>query len=538
MDELHLSLARHLDANEIQVAGARLSVDDRRLGYWRFQFDEPLAPGQRTTLDFDVSWANPGFVNRRSTTRVVENGTFVNNLEIMPTPGYNAGIELVDNNVRRKYELPPVQRLPLYDQVPEDAVSQFQITTRTAFRATLSTSPDQIAVAPGYLQREWTENGRRYFEYAMDAPIWPFFSFMSARYAVAKGAWGDVAIEVYHHPTHDANVARMIEATQKSLDYFTREFSPYQYRQFRILEFPAYAVFAQAFPNTIPFSEAIGFVADLRNDEHIDYVFYVTAHELAHQWWGHQVAGRYAQGMTVLVETLAQYSALMVMEQEYGPGKMRRFLKYELDRYLSRRGGELIEELPLKRVENQGYIHYNKGSLVMYAIKDAIGEAAVNRALRKVIDQYGFQSVPFPLSGALIDALRAEAGPAYQDLITDLFEHITLFDLKVVQADVEALSDGRYRVAFEVDARQLRADGEGRETEVPMNVELDVAVFGASGGDVGEDDLPEPLILERHPIGSGSMQFEYILDERPERVGIDPYVKMIDRDPSDNLKRV
>jgi hypothetical protein len=30
---------------------------------------------------------------------------------------------------------------------------------------------------------------------------------------------------------------------------------------------------------------------------------------------------------------------------------MRRFLKYELDAYLSGRGGELIEELPLKLVE-------------------------------------------------------------------------------------------------------------------------------------------------------------------------------------------
>ena len=90
----------------------------------------------------------------------------------------------------------------------------------------------------------------------------------------------------------------------------------------------------------------------------------------------------------MLVETLAQYSALMVMEHEYGPQQMRRFLKYELDSYLTNRGGELIEELPLRLVEDQPYMHYRKGSLAMYALKDAIGEEAVNRALRNILARY------------------------------------------------------------------------------------------------------------------------------------------------------
>jgi hypothetical protein len=217
---------------------------------------------------------------------------------------------------------------------------------------------------------------------------------------------------------------------------------------------------------------------------------------------------------------------------------MRRFLKYELDRYLSDRGGELIEELPLKLVENQGYIHYRKGSLVMYALKDAIGEAAVNRALRKIIDQYAFKGAPFPRSGALIAALRAEAGPEHQALITDLFEKITLFDLRVAEVDVEETAEGRYRVEIAVSAHKFEADGSGRETESPMDLVLDIAVFGEAGDALGEDDLPEPLLLEKQRIRTGETRFEFILDERPVRVGIDPYLKMIDKNPDDNLKRV
>ena len=143
------------------------------------------------------------------------------------------------------------------------------------------------------------------------------------------------------------------KAMKASLDYCSANFSPYQFRQLRIVEFPAYANFAQSFANTIPYSEAIGFILDTTDPDKIDMVTYVTAHEIAHQWWAHQVIGADMQGMTMLSETLAQYSALMVMEKMYGPEQIRRFLKFELDRYLRGRGGEMIEEVPLARVENQ-----------------------------------------------------------------------------------------------------------------------------------------------------------------------------------------
>ena len=90
----------------------------------------------------------------------------------------------------------------------------------------------------------------------------------------------------------------MIASVKASLDYFTKHFSPYQHRQVRIVEFPRYAAFAQSFPNTIPYSEGIGFIAKVDPDDpdDIDYPYYVTAHEVAHQWWAHQIIGADVQG--------------------------------------------------------------------------------------------------------------------------------------------------------------------------------------------------------------------------------------------------
>src|SRR5439155_23816926 len=130
-------------------------------------------------------------------------------------------------------------------------------------------------------QKESTRNVRCYVGYETTSPILGLFAYLSARYQVKRGTWKGTPIENYYHPAHSYNVDRMIYGVQKSLDYFTANFSPYQHKQVRVLEFPRYAQFAQSFPNTIPFSESIGFIADLRDKEAIDYVFYVTAHEVA-----------------------------------------------------------------------------------------------------------------------------------------------------------------------------------------------------------------------------------------------------------------
>jgi aminopeptidase N len=241
--------------------------------------------------------------------------------------------------------------------------------------------------------------------------------------------------------------------------------------------------------------------------------------------------------MTVLSETLAQYSALMVMEKMYGKEQIRRFLKQELDRYLRSRGTERLEEMPLMRVENQQYIHYQKGGLVMYLLRDQIGEDAVNRALRRVLAQYSFRGAPYPRSLDLIAAIRAEAPADKQALITDLFEKITLYDVKTTGVTATRRADGRWDVAVTVDARKLYADGEGVETAAPLNEVFDVGIFAAEPGKGGFDE-GDVVLLERRPIRSGVQTLRFITSREPRFAGVDPYNKWIDRDSNDNVRAV
>ncbi len=536
IDKLHVLTDPNVIIKSFDLPEHGVDVDDRETGYRIYALAKPLAPEDSLDFGFDISSVNRGFVNDHSNVQVVGNGTFIGNSDYIPQIGYSPGLELEEPDKRKKHGLADRPRLPAVDNTEALQRIFTPDADRIDFEAVVSTSPDQIAIAPGYLQREWQENGRRYFHYKMDAPILNFYSFVSGRYEVTRDRWNGVSIEVYHHERHHMNVARMIESVRNSLEYFTENFSPYQYRQIRIVEFPGYRSFAQSFPNTVPYSEAIHFVDDLRDKNKIDRVFYVTAHEVAHQWWGHQVTGAWVQGGNMIDESMAQYSALMVMEKDYGADRMRKFLRHELDRYLRGRTHEMDEEVPLMRVGNQSYIYYAKGSLVMYALREYIGEETFNAALRKYIEATAFQGPPYTNSIEFLSYVRDAVPARYQYLIEDMFETITLYDNRTENATATRMDDGRYKLVLTYQSHKLRADGKGAETEIDHADWIEIGVYGETEGD--ERAIEKTLYRKKHSLASGTGDIEIIVDEKPVRAGIDPRNILIDRFPDDNIKKV
>ena len=538
IDAVHVHWPALLEMTALAVEGGTQVKDYPEHRYRIYRYDPALAPGERRHIRFETLREQRGFRNSGNERRIVDNGTFLDNTEITPSLGMDRGGLLQDRAKRRKYGLPPELRPPLLEDESARAFSALRRDSDWVNAdITISTSADQLAIAPGYRESETVADGRRTVRYRSDAPIQNFFSVQSARYQVAKDRWKNVELAVYHDPAHAYNVERMMQAMKASLDYFTANFSPFQFRQVRILEFPAYETFAQSFANTIPYSEGIGFIADYRDPEKIDMVTYVTAHEVAHQWWGHQVISADQQGATFLIESLAQYSALMVMEQMYGPEEIRKFLKYELDRYLRSRGGEVLEELPLVRVENQQYIHYQKGGLALYLLKDEIGAERVNEALRRLIAEFAFKPAPYPNPRDLLRRFREVAGPGHEQLIADLFEKITLYDVKVTGAKSSRRADGRWEVTLEVEARKLYADGQGKETEAPLEESFEIGAFAVEPGRKGYDK-DSVIAVERTTVRSGQQTLKLVVDREPKVVGVDPFNKRVDRNSEDNLRPV
>ena len=448
--------------------------------YTIYQLDTPLAPRDTLNLTFNVGYASRGFKDGNERPEFAYSGTFFDT-SYFPTIGYDLNIELDDPRRRREEHLPEQELLPHRGDPEGAATNLFTLHADwVSYHTTVSTADDQIVLSPGYLTREWHANGRHYFTYDMgDVRTLDFFSYISARYDVKRemypGAANLVAIEVYYNPAHTYDVDDMIAASKAGLAYFEKNFSPFQFRQYRILEFPRYRTFAQSFPNTIPFSEGIGFIGRVEKPNDIDFAYFVTAHELGHQWWAHQLIGGHVEGSNMLAETLAEYSALMVMQQKYGRDNMHRFLKHELDRYLRGRAGEIRRERPVILVQNEPYVWYQKGGQVMYTLADYIGEDKVNLALHNFLMRYRYanandsQSGPYPDTREFVAALRAQTPADLQYFISDAFENIVLYDNKAVSASVTPTPDGKYKVTLGVQVRKVQSDGSGNESPMPLH---------------------------------------------------------------------
>ncbi len=509
----------------------RQTLSDRPRGFAVYALEKPLAPGDSICLDFEVSCAIRGFRSSGLNTDLARNGAFVNNKDYLPSIGYQEQAEISSDRERKRQGLAPKARMaPVGDSLASMNTYIGNDADWIRFSCTVGTDSGYTALAPGYLEKEWSEGGRRYFRYSMDSPIFNFYSFLSGKWKVARDSWKGVAIEVHHHPDHVYNVGRMIEAVKRSLDYYTANFGPYQHRQVRIIEFPRYQVFAQSFPNTIPYSEAIGFIArvDEGKRDEVDYVTWVTAHEVAHQWWAHQVIGGNVQGATLLSEVLAQYSSLQVLRATHGEAALRKYRRYELDEYLEGRANERKKEVPLALVENQGYLHYNKGAIVMDALREYAGEARLNAVLAAFVRDYKFQRPPFVNSPVFMRYLRAAIPDSLQYLVRDWFEDIVLYDNRALSATREQLPDGRWRVTAVIALRKLRADSLGGETVLPLWDYVPVAALGR-----GDSVLARRMVLaDRDTL---TVELESVGE--PLKAGIDPEYYLIDKRPEDNLAK-
>ena len=522
-----------------------------------YKLTQALQPGETMNVEFKVENEPNTFLAVRS--GVIENGTFINN-GIFPSFGYSDGFEIADNDVRKKYGLPNKERMAEVDDM--EARQNTYISNEADwinFETTVSTAADQIAIAPGYLQKEWEKDGRKYFHYKMDQKMLNFYAFNSGRYEVRKENKDGVNFEIYYHKGHEVNIERMMNAMQKSIAYYSENFSPYQHKQARIIEFPrTMGTFAQAFANTMPFSEGFGFIADIDEDNPnaVDYPFSVVSHEMAHQWWAHQVIGAAVKGATLMSESVSEYSSLMVLQQHYGKDQMRKFLKDALDKYLLGRTFEWKNENPLMFNENQQYIHYNKGSLVLYAISDYIAEKNFNNALKDYVSEVAFQEAPYTNSIEFVSYIEKATPDSLKYVIKDMFETITLYDNKVNNVTSKKLPNGNYLVEIEFDVAKYRAgkdnkkifkdengktlvfgSGKTKVESLPLQDYIEIGIFGEPTKQ-DKYELENELYLKKYKIDKINNKVQIEVKEKPMEVGVDPYNKLIDTNSIDNRKKI
>jgi ABC-2 type transport system permease protein len=534
IDSLQLLLNRPVEARSISFdRPATPAIVDEETGFRNFILAQPLLPGDSLLLSFAVAFEARGFSNRRAPTEVVDNGTRFDR-SWLPFVGYQRTFELRSNAERKPYDLPARQLLPSADDVAgRQTRNLVRGEDRVVLSMTVGTEEGQTVVGPGSLRREWTENGRRYFQYDSDGPSNFGATIYAGKYAVMEDRWSeasgkDVTLRIYHHPDHHYTLDRQMAAMKASLAYFTTQFGPYPADHLSIVEFPRYGGFGIAHRYLIGFAEDV-FIGRIK-DNRFDMPFYGTAHEVAHQWWGGMIRGGMTRGHGFTSESLANYCAMMVTETTLGVEAARNVFGFQMNQYLNGRANQ-AREVPLLDAEDQPYINYRKGAIAMYTLRELIGAERVNAALKRYFEANVAGVPPYPTSWDLYREFQAATPDSLQYVLKDWFENVTLWDVKTEQALVEPVGSA-FRVTLQVAAKKMTADSVGNETEVPMNDLVEIGVFAAG------DSSTAPLYLQRHRIRSGKQTITVTVPTKPARAGIDPGRRLIDRQGDDNVVAV
>ncbi|HWM89412.1 MAG TPA: M1 family aminopeptidase [Thermoanaerobaculia bacterium] len=529
IDSIHVATASEVETRAIRFdRPAKRVLADDDLGHHVYALGTPLQPGDSLRLSFEVHSAPRGFSNGGVDASVVPNGTYFTEDKWLPAIGYQPGRELHNAGERRAHGLAARPEFPSLDDVQAryDTAGE----ERIAFEAVVGTDESQVAVAPGRLRRTWMEKGRRYFHYVTDAPIRDDYAFFSAAYAVHEGRWNDVSIQIVHYPDHAWNLDRIVRSVQASLSYYAEQFGPYPHGQIRLVEYPGDAITLHADAINISYQEAFALFNPADGPRALDFPFAVVGHEVAHQWWGQQVTSARVEGAPLLSESLAWYSAMMVMEKTYGEEHLRRLLKLMREAYLA---PQARANVPLLRATDWLQA-YRKGPFAMYALREYIGEERVNVALRRLLKKHGSGEPPRPTSLDLYRELQAVTPASLRYLLADLFEANTYWELSAERVTARQAGTGSWQVTLDVEARKVVVDSVGIETEVPMDDLVEVGVFTlAEDGGLGD-----PLYMRMHRVRSGEQQITVTVPRKPAGAGIDPRSLLIDVDATDNLREI
>ncbi len=514
----------------------------KRFGYYILKLTQPLQPGDTLKLKFKQRFTPTGFTES-SHTAVVYNGTFLDNNHF-PTIGYNPDIELEEAAMRAEFGLPPRPgRAAINDAVALQEGKSNGDGEEVRFELIAGTDADQTVVAPGNLKATWTKQDRRYFHFSTNKPISNFYAIHSARYEAIRERWHPqkeaVDLEIYYHPEHTFNLLRMVKSMKRSLDYYSQHFSPYQYQQIRIAETPVYSGRGQSFPGLISIAENVGFIMNIDDTTDMDMPFYIVAHEMAHQWWGDQINPAHVQGKTMLSESLAQYSALMVFKKEYPAEKVNQLLKWNRSQYLKARTGGATYEPPLALVgSGQEYIHYRKGMINLHAFQHYISEDSVNKALQRFIRDWNSytglkkqHTTRYPTTNDLLGYFREVTPDSLQYLIRDLFTSVILYDNKLLHADYKKVTGNQYAVTVTLDMKKIQVDSLGNERNATINDWLELGIY--TKDEHGNDHL---TLTKKIRVNAAQTTLKLLIPQKPSKIILDPNLLLIDKNLTDNEK--
>ncbi|OJW03639.1 MAG: hypothetical protein BGO52_15770 [Sphingobacteriales bacterium 44-61] len=502
------------------VPSSKEGVQDKHFNEQRYDLTTPLLPGKEMEIRFSLQAIRSGFMPFNNEHSVVENGSYIELEKYLPFLGYNDRYESDDKTARRKKGLPETPALSSVDTI-------YHLVD---YETIISTKADQQIITIGELQKQWKDGDRHYFHYKTTQPSNFMFAFSSAKYASIKEEYKGIALNIYYQPGQTYNLPAIMQGMKDALDYNTEHFGPYPYKQLALAEIPQYRGAATSYPGAMFSVENINFMSNYSDTTKVNQAYAITAHETAHQWWGARFQPAAAAGNKLLTESLAKYIEDIVLERRFGKMYLRNYLQTD-NRLYSILRSMYEDEMPLDSATGQPFVHYQKGSLAMYALKENLGEEKLTHALQSLWTKH---AAPGPKAKPehLKQELYKDASPAQAILINELLSKMIIWSMKLSLIECKQLPDGRFSLTVQVNI--VKNNGRYHSFKpLPIDDDITIAVFEQQPEDWGR--YTQPLHLQTYHFTNGETRLTMIVNKKPASVIIDPYGYMPEETQQDNI---
>ncbi len=495
---------------------------DEVLNFGIYILENPLSPGDSMELGFQFRYEPLGFPDYGMKTAVTQNGTYFED-GWLPVIGFDNSRQIFNATERKIHGLQAKSFL--------ESENEFYARQHVDFEAVIGTDIDQTAVAPGKLINSWTENNRSYYHYATENPINYKFAFFSSRYHLYNESWRSdsnriIDIRIFHHPKHIYNLERIGQGIQASFNYLNTEYGNYPHSEITFLEVPGYNKGLHAFPTNVFYREGFALLKPDKDPRGFDMVFATVAHEVAHQWWGHQVTPAPIKGAALITESLAWFSAFEIIEQSLGNDQLLTLLEMARDDYYSPQERDAD---PLLQAGQTNLI-YRKGPLALYALRKYIGRDNLRKGLKNFFTQYNRPGISKPVPSDLYRELKKVTPDTLSFLLNDLFATNTFWDLRTEHAAAYPDKSGRWKIKLNVRARKFTVDKNGKQTDIPMNDWIEIGAFN----DGSQGLVSKINYQQKHLISSGLQEIVIEVEGKPSVAAIDPNKLLIDLKTKDN----
>jgi hypothetical protein len=327
-------------------------------------------------------------------------------------------------------------------------------------------------------------------------------------------------------PPPDPPPRRLEEVRRDSagaLDFFIQCFGPLPLHNLTISPIPA--DFGQGFPGLVYLSTLSYYQPEDRPLEKLNpqvRLFYseqLRAHEIAHQWWGNLVtASDYHDEW--LMESLAEYSALLFLEQHKGPRVLEQVLeRYKANLLAKTDSGETVESSGAialgerlrtsKSPRAHQVITYEKGAWVLHMLRGLMGDGKFFAFLSELRRRYEYKAVS---TGQFRELAARFVPPVPQDPGLETFFSEWVYSTGIPKLQMEYRVTGRlprYKVAG-----VIKQSGVAEDFSIPLTIEIQTPGRG------GRAEM-------RVPTATPEARFSMTLPQRPTRIVMDPHDRVL-----------